>query len=235
LASVTGLEDEVAALPPNRRPPVWWWPAPAHDLMRETLYQGMSPSRRATLHRQVAEQLQAEGPAELTRHWSLASGEDARPRAAQLAVVAGDLAAAGLAYEQAVGYYRLALELGVGDLTVRRRLGEAQVLAGQIGAGRETLRVVAQKARDSADGDELAYAVLAMGGGVGGFEVDMFDAEQAPLLEGALGLLPARDSALRAAVLARLSIVQTATGRPTAAPASPGGVPPWPANRRHRG
>jgi hypothetical protein len=110
-----------------------------------------------------------------------------------------------------VGYYRMALELGGGDLTVRRRLGEAQVLAGQIGAGRDTLRVVAQKARDSAAGEELAYAVLAMGGGVGGFEVDMFDAEQAPLLQDALALLPDRDSALRAAVLARLSVVETAT------------------------
>ena len=129
----------------------------------------------------------------------------------ELAVVAGDLAVAGLAHEQAVGYYRMALELGGGDLTVRRRLGEAQVLAGQIGAGRDTLRVVAQKARDSAAGEELAYAVLAMGGGVGGFEVDMFDPEQAPLLEDALRLLPDRDSALRAAVLARLSVVETAT------------------------
>jgi predicted ATPase len=200
LALVTGLTaDEVAALIAEPAAAgVVVAGAFAHDLMRETLYQGMSPSRRATLHRQVAEHLQAEGPAELTRHWSLASGEDARPRAAQLAVVAGDLAAAGLAYEQAVGYYRLALELGVRDLTVRRRLGEAQVLAGQIGAGRETLRVVAQKARDSAAGEELAYAVLAMGGGVGGFEVDMFDVEQVPLLKDALRLLPARDSALRA-------------------------------------
>ena len=50
-----------------------------------------------------------------------------------------------------------------------------------------------------------------MGGGVGGFEVDLLDVGQAPLLEDALRLLPARDSALRAAVLARLSIVGTGT------------------------
>jgi predicted ATPase len=213
LAGVTGLtEDEIAALLDEPAAAgVVVAGAFAHDLMRETLYQGMSPSRRAALHRQVAEHLQAEGPAELARHWSLASGEDARPRAAQLAVVAGDLAAAGLAHEQAVSYYRLALELGGADLTVRRRLGEAQVLAGQIGAGRNTLRVVAEQARASSAGEELGYAVLAMGGGVGGFEVDMFDPEQAPLLEDALRLLPARDGALRAAVLARLSVVGTAS------------------------
>jgi hypothetical protein len=213
LASVMGLpEDEVAALLDEPAAAgVVVDGAFAHDLMRETLYQGMSPSRRAALHRQVAEHLQAEGPAELARHWSLASGEDARLRAAQLAIVAGDLAAAGLAHARAVSYYRLALELGVGDLTVRRRLGEAQVLAGQMTAGRNTLRVVAQQARDSSAGEELAYAVLAMGGGVGGFEVDMFDPEQAPLLEDALRLLPARGSALRAAVLARLSVIGTAS------------------------
>ena len=101
----------------------------------------------------------------------------------------------------------MALELGAGDLSVRRRLGEAQVLAGQIGAGRDTLRVVAREARAAEDAEELGYAVLAMGGGVGGFEVDMFDAEQASLLEDALRLLPEQDSALRAAVLARLSLV----------------------------
>ena len=54
-------------------------------------------------------------------------------------------------------------------------------------------------------------AVLAMGGGFGGFEVDMFDVEQAPFLEDALRLLPDQDSALRAAVLARLSVIGTAT------------------------
>ena len=213
LASVTGLtEAEVAALlEVPAAAGVVVGGAFAHELMRETLYLGMSPNRRATLHRQVAEQLQAEGPAELARHWFLASGADARPRAARLAVVAGDLATAVLAYEQAVGHYRMALELGVGDLAVRRRLGEAQVMAGQIGAGRDSLRTVARKARDAGDAEELARAVLAMGGGVGGFEVDLFDIEQAPLLEDALGLLPARDSALRAAVLARLSIVGTNT------------------------
>ena len=97
--AVTGLaEAEVAALLDEPAAAgVVVAGAFAHELMRETLYLGMSPDRRATLHRQVAEHLQAEGPAELARHWSLASGADARPRAARLAVVAGDLAAAGLA------------------------------------------------------------------------------------------------------------------------------------------
>ena len=214
LAGVTGLaEDEVAALLDEPAAAgVVVAGAFAHDLMRETLYQGMSPDRRATLHRQVAEHLQAEGPAELARHWSLASGADAR-RACGPARRRRRRPGGGRAGPRAGGRLTTAWRWswGVGDLTVRRRLGEAQVLAGQIGAGRDILRAVARKARDAADGEELARAVLAMGGGVGGFEVDMFDVEQAPLLEDALRLLPDQDSALRAAVLARLSVVGTAT------------------------
>jgi predicted ATPase len=155
----------------------------AHDLMRETLYLGISPNRRATLHREVAEHLQAGGPAELARHWSLASGEDARRHAAELALVAGDMAVAGLAHEQAIGHYRMALELGAGGRDVQRRMGEAQVQAGHIGAGRETLRLVARKALETEAAENLARAVLAMGGGVGGFEVDVFDFEQERLLK----------------------------------------------------
>jgi predicted ATPase len=168
LASVTGRpESEVAAL---LEEPVAAGVVVAgefaHELMREALYQGMSAARCAALHRQAAENLQAESPAVLARHWLLASGADARLRAAQLAVVAGDLAVAGLAHEQAVGHYRMACELGIAaDLTVRRRLAAAQVMAGQIGGGRDTLRAVARQARAAGFAEELAWAVLAMGGG----------------------------------------------------------------------
>lgn len=180
----------------------------AHELLRETLYLGLGDSRRADLHRQVAEHLQAEGPAELARHWSLAAGDDAPGHAAELSLVAGDMAAAGLAHEQAVGHYRAAIELGRRSLDVRLRLGAAQVQAGHIADGRATLRRVARTARDGGNGEVLAQAVLAMGGGLGGFEVDLSDPDQVPLLEDAMRLLPSGDSALRAAVLARLSLAR---------------------------
>ena len=80
-----------------------------------------------------------------------------------------------MAHEQAVGHYRMALELGAGSLGVRRRLGEAQVQSGHISAGRDTLRLVARKASEAEAAEKLALAVLAMGGGIGGFEVDVFD------------------------------------------------------------
>ncbi|WP_161962401.1 ATP-binding protein [Nocardioides speluncae] len=183
----------------------------AHELVREALYDGIAPGVRAELHRRVAETLQAAGPAELARHWSLAAGRDALRHTAELAVVAGDLAVAGQAHEQAAGHYRLALESGDRSLAVRRRLGEALVQAGQIEDGRRALHEVAVEARAGEDADTLARAVLAFGGGVGGFEVDTFDAEQRTFLQEALRLLPEADSDLRAAVLARLSIASAAT------------------------
>lgn len=186
----------------------------AHELVRETLYDGIAARARADLHRRAAETLQAAGPAELARHWSLASGADALRRAAELAVVAGDIAVAGQAHEQAVDHYRLALQSGSRTLAVRRRLGEALVQAGHIEAGRTTLREVAAEARAAADAGTLAEAVLAFGGGVGGFEVDTFDAEQRGLLEDALRMLPDEESGLRAAVLARLSLASATTRSP---------------------
>jgi AAA ATPase domain len=216
LASVTGIPetDVEAQLVEPAAAGVIVDGAFAHDLMRETLYLGITPNRRAGLHRKVAELLQGGGPAELARHWSLASGEDARRHAAELALVAGDMAVAGLAHEQAIGHYRMALELGAGGLDVRRRMGEAQVQAGHIGAGRDTLRLVARKAMETEAAEVLARAVLAMGGGIGGFEVNVLDFEQERLLKEALRLLPAQDSALRAAVLARLSVASAAGASP---------------------
>jgi hypothetical protein len=154
----------------------------------------------------VAERLQGEGPAELARQWSLAHGEDARRRAAALAEQAGDLESAGFAYEQATAHYRMALDLGQGSLSLRRRYGEALVQSGQISVGRDVLRKVTEDALAVSDGDELGLAVLGMGGGVGGFEVDLGDPSLVGLIQQALDLLRTGDSSLRAALLARQSL-----------------------------
>lgn len=218
LARVNGLgRDEVTRLlAPAADAGVISGDAFTHDLMRETLYEGLGPQQRAVLHRRAAEHLQAAGPADLARHWSLADGPEARARAAELSVVAGDVAAAGLAHEQAARHYRDAVTWGRGSLDVRRRLGEALVHAGRIDDGRDVLRRVAREAGISGAGEELALAVLAMGGGVGGFEVDVFDGAQPALLEQALEVLPETDTALRAAVLARLSLARAAVAPPEA-------------------
>ena len=185
--------------------------------MREAVYQGMPAVRRARLHRAAAERLADRlGTAELAHHWARADGPDSRDRAADLAVRAGDEAGAAWAAEEAVGHYLEACRLGRDGIEVRRRLGEAQVQAGHLAEGRETLRAVAGDAASRGDWDELARAALGMGGGIGGFEVDILDPDLAPLLQEALARTSESDSALRSAVLARLSLALTATATPAA-------------------
>jgi len=80
------------------------------------------------------------------------------------------------------------------------------VLAGQLVDGRALLRELAHERLAVDDGDTAARALLAMGGGPGGFEIDLADAEQAALLERALPLLD--ESATKAATLARMAVVR---------------------------
>jgi hypothetical protein len=186
-----------------------------HALVREALYEELSPTVRARLHRRAAEVLGDANPADLATHWARAGGGEGRRKAAAFALQAAEQAMARMGFEQAVRLYRWALDGGAGDrITVTRALGEAQVLAGELRAGRETLRQAADLARTAGRPEDLARAVLAMGTGVGGFEVDLSDAAQGGLLEVALDALPGGDSALRAAVLARISLARAGRATP---------------------
>ena len=98
-------------------------PAPryrfAHALVRDTLYRGLSAARRTTLHRRVAEAIEAvHGPylddylPALAHHWARAAAPAAETgRAVDYARRAGDRALAQLAHDEAVAYYRQAIEL----------------------------------------------------------------------------------------------------------------------------
>ena len=186
-----------------------------HDLIRESIYEELSPTVRARLHRRAAEVLGDDHPADAAAHWARAGGGDARLRAAAHALDAAEAAMVQMGYEQAARWYRWALDGGAGDpITVTRRLGEAQVLAGELAVGRETLRQAAQAASRAGRGEDAVRAVLGMG--TSGFEVDITDASQVELLGTALDLLPPGDSALRAAALARRSLVQAIVAAPAA-------------------
>ena len=65
---------------------------------------------------------------------------------------------------------------------------------------------VAATARAAGDGDLLARAAIGYAAGLSGFEVRLHDQAQIDLLEEALAALPEGDSALRADVMARLSV-----------------------------
>ena len=156
----------------------------AHALVRATLYDQLSGPRRVVVHRGVAEAIETvHGRAlddylpALAHHSAraVAPGDEAAAgRAVDYAARAGDRALAQLAHDEAVAYYRQALELlddvgGRGpeadDMDGRRlelliALGEAQRRAGDP-EHRSTLLDAADRARRRADGDALARAALA--------------------------------------------------------------------------
>jgi predicted ATPase/class 3 adenylate cyclase len=91
----------------------------AHALVRATLYESLTAARKVMLHRKAAEAIEAihagalddHLPA-LAHHWARASAPAAETgKAVDYATRAGDRALAQLAHDEAVAYYRQALEL----------------------------------------------------------------------------------------------------------------------------
>jgi len=104
-----------------------------HALIRETLYSELSSPRRVRLHRRVAEALECRAQemptvplAELAYHFSQAASEGAAEKAVDYATRAGDMAAQGLAHEEALRVFELALRSlefkAVGPDTARLRV-----------------------------------------------------------------------------------------------------------------
>ena len=133
----------------------------------------------------------------LAHHWARASAPAAETaRAVDYAARAGDRALAQLAHDEAVVYYRQALELLDVAGAARRRpsassscisLGEAQRRAGDP-AHRETLLDAARAGRAAGDADALARAALANTRGMFSIMAGRFDAERVDVLEAALAV-----------------------------------------------
>jgi class 3 adenylate cyclase len=154
----------------------------AHALVRATLYDELSGPRRVAVHRRMAEAIEAVHRRALDDHLpalahhcarAVVPGEDASAaRAVDYAARAGDRALAQLAHDEAVTYFRQALQLldppggsGPADVEGRRvelliALGEAQRRAGDP-EHRATLLDAADRARRRGDADALARAALA--------------------------------------------------------------------------
>ena len=181
----------------------------AHALVREVLYDGLPAGPRGLLHGRAGSVLARRRAAEgaVADHFRRAVGyPDADRLAAEHARLAAQHAMRQGGYEQAVRFYEWAAEDRAGP-DVRLGLGTAQVLAGQLVTGRAMLRELARERLAAGDGETAARALLAMGGGPGGFEVDLGDTEQAALLEQALPLL--EDGPIKAATLARTAVTRT--------------------------
>jgi tetratricopeptide (TPR) repeat protein len=191
----------------------------SHALVRDTLYDDIPPARRAELHRLAGEALEALYAidpdwhlAELAHHFVRAAPGGNVDRAVGYARRGGDRAVRLLAYEEAVRLYELALQAlglkGVEDEDTRCELllalGDAQARTGdEPGAKRSFLRAAGIAERLHAS-ELLARASLGYGGRFVWARAGT-DQRIVSLLQQALAALEARDSPLRARVMARLA------------------------------
>ena len=191
----------------------------AHALLRTTLEAELSATRQARLHLRIGEAIeQIHGDRldpwleELARHFG-ASGPQAADRAVAYAVRAAEQASARLAYEEAARLLDDAVAVRRRDehadqaelARLENALAAAQADGGQWEAARASFVRAAVVARTA--GVPAAFARAALGHAGGTWEqYGVQDTENVALLEEALHLLPAEDSAMRAQVLARIAV-----------------------------
>ena len=190
----------------------------SHVLVRDALYDDLSPARRQELHRGVAAAIEglyahALGPylSELAAHYGEA-GSRFVPDALDYAVRAGDHAVEQLGYEQAARHYEDALELMEAVPTadpspaceVMLSLGDVLSRAGDDPAAKAAFRRAASAADETGDAARLARAALGYGGRFAWARAGT-DPELVPLCERALAAVGKGDSADRARLLSRLA------------------------------
>lgn len=189
----------------------------SHALVRETLYErALLKSERATLHLRIGETLEhmrsgTASPAELALHFHAAREIGGADRAIAYALAAAEGAANALAYEEAASFTHDACEalesLGpAGDAQRCRLLQSAGRLRWQAGDQRraqdEFLRA-ATLARELGDTTQLARATLGYAGR--SYDAEAIDPVLRRLFDEALRTVPARETSLRAKLLARLA------------------------------
>ncbi len=185
----------------------------AHALINQTLYESLGATRRARIHRSVAqalEQLYGGDPrdhlSELALHWRLAAVSVEKDKAAGYALRAGQQALEGLAPAEAVKLFAGAVEL-IGDRNSTERcealigLGEAQLQTGDPNF-RETLLDAARVASTLADAELAAEAALANNRGEVSSTFGQIDAERVAAIERAIELDEPTNRRRRARLLA---------------------------------
>jgi tetratricopeptide (TPR) repeat protein len=203
----------------------------AHALVRQTIYDGHTSSRRMRLHRRLGEALEARADANahveaLAHHFAEAAADGQGTKAAAYALAAGRNATARLAYEDAAARYERglqALELAPAPPEERRgelllALAEARWSSGEMDEAREACRLAAELANRHGDPEQLARAALGCAGPVR-FEVTAaVTGPPVGVMERALEALDESDSALRARVMGRLATALIFAGQGRRAP-----------------
>jgi DNA-binding SARP family transcriptional activator/tetratricopeptide (TPR) repeat protein len=213
------VDESVAAHVIAEVPGVYGRCSFTHSLIRQTLYEGLTATRRARLHLRVGEALErleaASGDpplSELAHHFCLAPPARGAAKAVEYAERAARAASAQLAYEEAARHYEVALTaLGQTGANGARRCelllacGDAQTKAGDVIVARGTFRDAADAARALGQPRLLALAALGYGAAhqmAGG----VVDEAVVRILEEALEAVGDEDPALRARLLARLAM-----------------------------
>lgn len=187
----------------------------SHELLRDVVLAEIGPAQRQQWHERAGEALGAlhqrgrDVPAAEVATHLLRAGPAHTQQAMTAAAEAAQQAAAMSAFDDAVRWYCQALEL-VTDSSARTELLLACALARRGCGDADQARADLLQACALAPTPELrAKAVLALGTGAAGFEVDALDGTQVQLLREVLGELPEQSLALRAQVLARLSVASS--------------------------
>jgi DNA-binding SARP family transcriptional activator len=190
----------------------------AHALIRDTLYDSLTPARRVALHRRAGEALEdlyarhrEPHLTELAHHFAAAAPGGDVAKAVDLARQAGDHASQLLAHEEAARLYELALSAlalnpaaeDVLDCRLNLALGEALARAGDLARAQDAFLRAASMARSLGDAEALAAAALGYGGRIVWSRAGT-DHLVVHLLEEALDALGDAVSPLRARLLARL-------------------------------
>lgn len=183
----------------------------AHALVRQALYEELTSVRRTRLHQRVLSALDERGradPAELAHHACEAAAMGGAERAVELATVAAQAARSQLAWEEAVLWFRRALDVeeeadppdGARRARLLLDLGRALTAAGQATDALTPLRDAAELASDADDIDTLAAAAAAFGH-AGGVFVEPQAEIGLDLVDRALARVPAGSNRARVRLL----------------------------------
>jgi DNA-binding SARP family transcriptional activator/tetratricopeptide (TPR) repeat protein len=197
-----------------------------HAMVGHAIYDMLAPTRRARLHREVAEAIEQDTyqPADqksivLAHHWAETNDPDSPQKAIAYARAAGDQALRQLAPDEALRWYTRVLSLleqnPVEDPLLRCQLlvgiGQAQRQAGN-SAFRESLLDAARMAKQLGATDLLVAAVLANSRGFVS-TVGAMDAERVELLEAACDEVQDTTSSDRALLISLLALELTFEGK----------------------
>ncbi len=199
----------------------------AHALVRDAIYNESPPSNRPQLHQRVALALESTGgrgqASIIAGHWHQASGTAAERAAVTWAARARDEARGMFAHDEAVRFAALAVDgaarLGAGDdvrAELLLELGQAQLIAGQLGPSLTSCVEAARLAEDADRPDLLAAAALVVQG-VG--SIDVYRVVRG-LCERALARWPEDESATRARLLSQLVVTKAEESSPDTEQAS---------------